>query len=59
MQETGTLYGGDKACEMIGAPDKKVKKPKLKRYKVFVESRGIGRRPLKKGTELLFREVSA
>ena len=58
LQKTGTLYTGSKAREMIGAPGESVKRPKLKRYKVFVQSKGIGYRPLKKGTEILYQKVS-
>lgn len=58
FQKTWTLYTGSEACKMIGAPGESVKRPKLKRYKVFVQSKGLGYRPLEKGTEILYQEVS-
>ena len=59
LQESGSLYTGSRACEMIGAPGDDIRRPKLKGYKVFVESKGIGHRPLKKETQIIYHEVSS
>ena len=45
------------ACDMIGAPGEKIKKPELKKYRVFVQSKGIGNRPLEVASLVLY-EVS-
>ena len=46
---------------MIGAPGKQIQNPKLiinRGYVVFVQSMGIGRRPLEAGSRILYdREV--
>ena len=47
-------YTGQKACEMIGAPGEAVQMPNLDRYKVFVQSRGIGHRYVASGTSVLY-----
>ena len=39
---------------MIGAPGKRIPRPNLKDYRVFVQSKGIGYRPLIKGTSVLY-----
>lgn len=55
MQASQSLYTGKKACEMIGAPGEEIRKPThLQQYKVFVQSTGIGHRPLQKDTEILY-----
>lgn len=41
---------------MIGAPGEGIKKPNLKKYRVFVQSKGIGVRPLGPNS-LVFYEV--
>ena len=54
VQKTGVFYTGKKACEMIGAPGEAVETPKLDKYKVFVQSRGIGHRFVTSGTSVLY-----
>lgn len=39
---------------MIGAPGEAVEMPKLERFKVFVQSRGIGHRFVTSGTSVLY-----
>lgn len=54
MQDTKKFFTGPKVLEMVGAPGKRVNKPHIKNYKVFVQSAGGGSRFLKAGTSLLY-----
>ena len=56
-QKTKQLYTGKTAIDMIGAPGEGINKPKLKKYRVFVQSKGIGVRPLQSNSLVLY-EVS-
>ena len=43
--------------ERIGAPDPatgRAKRPNLQGYTVFVQSKGVGHRPLTRGTSILY-----
>ena len=53
-QKTKQLYTGKAACDMIGAPGERIKKPKQKKYRVFVQSHGIGCRPLISNSLVLY-----
>jgi hypothetical protein len=48
------MYTGRAAFDMIGAPGEGIKKPKLKKYRVFVQSKGIGARPLGPNSLVLY-----
>ena len=48
------MFTGLKAKKMIGATSKDVKRPTLKKYRVFVQNGGGDTRCLKKGTRLLY-----
>lgn len=52
--QSKNLYTGIKACKIIGAPGLRIPNPKLESYSVFVQSMGIGHRPLKAGSHILY-----
>ena len=57
MQSTRKLFKSKEAESRFGIKDKDSDlktRPKLKNLKVFVQSQGIGRRPLFGGTTLLY-----
>ena len=48
------MFTGLKAKEMIGAPAKRVMRPTLEQYRVFVQNGGAGTQCLRAGTSLLY-----
>ena len=52
------MYSGKNASKKIGAPGKKVMRPNIPGYKVFVQSKGIYHRRLKKDTEILYEVLT-
>ena len=56
-QKSEKLYSGKTACDMIGAPGERIKKPKLEKYRVFVQSKGIGFRPLACDSLVLYEVI--
>lgn len=54
VQGTKKFYTGKEACKRIGAPGDTIPTPKLPGYVVFIQSMGIGRRPLEAGSRILY-----
>ena len=50
------MFTGDKAKEMIGAPNRRVNNPHLKHYRVFVQDGGAGTRLLKAKSIVLYKK---
>lgn len=48
------MFTGENAQKFIGAPSKALRRPNIPKYRVFIQSKGIGRRPLLKGTSILY-----
>lgn len=54
LQDTYKFYTGEKARKRIRAPGKDISTPRIPGYVVFVQSMGIGRRPLEAGSHILY-----
>ena len=57
IMQTREKFSGKRVREIIGAPEATsglFLKPKIPGYTVFVQSKGFGCRPLRKGTSILY-----
>ena len=57
QQKTKKMYTGRAIFDMIGAPGERIKKPNLKKYRVFVQSKGMGYRPLISNSLVLYEVI--
>ena len=56
-QKSKKYFTGEKACLMVGAPAKGIRRPNIRGWKVFVQDKSQGARFLQKGSFLLYNKV--